>query len=123
MTEVMNYFQAMFMFKNLAADVSRQEKQLAKELKAEAEELERVALEEVNNGQTAYKLALSAVEIEKTRAFREIAAWHTNRAADKYRKAAARFEEAGKVYAKKSRAFYAKAEEMTRRAVEAEAAH
>ncbi len=123
MTEIMNYFQAMFMFKNLTAvAVSRQEVELAKDLKAEAQELARIADEEVKNGRTARELVSQATEENKKRAFAEIAAWHTNRAAEKYRKAAARFEEAGKVYTKKSKAFQVKAEEMSRRAIEAEAA-
>lgn len=122
MTEVMNYFQAMFMFKNVTAvAVSRQEVELAKDLKAEAQELARIADEEMKNGRAARELALNSTAVEKSRAFAEIAVWHMNRAAEKYRKAAARFEEAGKVYTKKSQAFYAKAEEMSVCAAEAEA--
>ena len=55
-------------------------------------------------------------------AFAEIAVWHNNRAAEKYTKAAARFEEAGRVHVKKIEAFRKRADEMRQNAAQAAAA-
>ena len=124
MTDVMNFFQAMFMFKNLthAAKLNTAAVKLAVALKGEALEFAAVADQEMHNGRTTQELSFTATEQEKRRVFAEIAVWHNNRAAEKYNKAAARFEEAGRVHTKKLRAFNAKAHEMRRRAAKAVAA-
>ena len=122
MSDILNFFQAVFIFKNFEpAQVAKPEVRLAVELKKEAQILESVAKTEVKNGHAAQELAAQTTDENKVRIFTEIAVWHNNRAADKYRKAAARFDEAGKVYTKKSKAFVAKANEMTNCAAETEA--
>jgi len=123
MIEVVNFFQAMFMFTNAApVSLKKPEVKLAVALKGEALELAAVADEEMNNGRTTQTLSLEAQTSEKRRIFAEIAVWHHNRAAEKYTKAAARFEEAGRVHIKKIHGFNAKALEMRQRAAEANAA-
>lgn len=125
MIEVMNMFQAMFIFnKNTkpAADLNRAEIELAIALKNEALELAAVAEREMENGAATRALAAGGKTAENRRVFAEIAVWHYRRAADKYGKAANRFDEAGRVYAKKIRAFQAKARRMRERAAQAETA-
>lgn len=124
MTEVINFFQSIFMFKDSAAgsSLSRQEVELLSSLKHEAQSLAATADEEMRNGQMTRDLAFDAGEKEKNRVFAEIAVWHNTRAAEKYRKSAERFEEAGKVQITKRKAFNLMAKEMTRRAAEAAAA-
>ena len=123
MTEVMNFFQTMIAFKSYApVKLNAAEIKLAVALKAEAENLASIAAEEMRNGRTTQKLSSQAETSEKRRVFAEIAVWHNNRAAEKYAKAAARFEEAGRIYKKKNRAFNNQAETMRRRAVEADRA-
>ena len=123
MTDVMNFFQAMFMFKNYApVSLKTAEVKLAVALKAEALELAAVADQEMHNGSTTQELSNAAQDKEKRRIFAEIAVWHHNRAAEKYGKAAARFDEAGRVHIKKIRAFNRRAEEMHQRAEQAVAA-
>lgn len=122
MTEVTGFFQSMFIFNNFApVSATGYEVKLAVDLKYEAQQLAAIADQEMQNGRTTQTLALEATGKEKVRIFTEISVWHNGRAGEKYRQAAARFEEAGKVYTKKSRAFNAKAEQMRRRAAEAEA--
>lgn len=123
MTEVMNFFQTIITFKTGApVKLNAAETKLAVALKAEAENLAAIADEEMRNGRTTQKLSAEAGTSEKRRVFAEIAVWHNNRAAEKYAKAAARFEEAGRIYTKKSRAFNNQAETMRERAVEANGA-
>jgi len=123
MTEAMNLFQSIFMFKSFApAGASKPAIKLAISLKREAQNLAAIADGEMRNGQTAQILAFEATDKNKSRIFTEIAVWHYGRALEKYGKAAARFEEAGKIQTGKSRIFNAKSKEMTRRRVEAEAA-
>ena len=120
MTEVMNFFQTIITFKNYApAKLNAAEMKLAVALKAEAQEFAAVAAEERRNGRTTQKLSSEAETSEKRRVFAEIAVWHNSRAAEKYAKAAARFEEAGRIYKKKSRAFNNQAEMLRERAGEA----
>lgn len=123
MTDVMNFFQAMFMFKNLTpTNLNTAAVQLAIALKGEALQLAAVADAEMQNGRTTQALSAASHTADKRRAFAEIAVWHNNRAAEKYGKAAARFEEAGRVHIKKIKAFNKHAEEMHRRAAQATAA-
>jgi hypothetical protein len=123
MTEAMNFFQSIITFKNLSpASISSEEFKLASSLKNEARELAATADEEMRNGQTARDLAFDAGEKEKIRVFTEIAVWHNTRAAEKYRRSAGRFEEAGKIQITKRKACNLMAKEMTRRAAVAEAA-
>lgn len=124
MTEVMNFFQTMLMFKSFAPVVSlkKAEVELAVALKGEALELSAVADREMHNGSTTQTLSLETTDADKRRAFAEIAVWHHNRAAEKYGKAAARFEEAGRVHVKKARGFNNQSAEMRRRAALAIAA-
>lgn len=121
MTEVMSFFQTMFMFKSSAPviELKTAEVKLAVALKAEALELAAVADEEMQNGRRAQSLSETSHTSDKRRAFAEIAVWHNNRAAEKYTKAAARFEEAGRVHIKKIEGFNKRADEMRRRAAEA----
>ncbi len=124
MIEVMNFFQGMFMFNNLTPVVTLNtaEVNLAVALKGEALEFMEIADREMQNGATTQALSLEETDQNKRRAFAEIAVWHHNRAADKYGKAAARFEEAGRVHVKKMRGFNMKAETMHRNAAKAIAA-
>ena len=124
MIEVMNLFQAMFMFKNVTPVVrlNTAEVNLAVALKGEALELMAIAEQEMQNGATTRALSLEEKDGHKRRAFAEIAVWHYKRAADKYGKAADRFDEAGRVHTKKIRAFRAKAQEMRQHAAKASAA-
>lgn len=123
MTEAMNFFQSILTFKNVSpASLSREEFKLASSLKNEARELAAIADEEMRNGQTAGDSACSAGEKEKNRVFTEIAVWHYTRAAEKYRRSAGRFEEAGKIQLAKRKTCNLMAKEMSRRAAEAEAA-
>lgn len=121
MTEVMNFFQTMFMFKDFTpAAANKQEVRLAIALNKEAREFAKVAEEETKNGKIAQGLAAEATDANKARVFTEIALWHNNRAAEKYRKAAAKYDEAGRIYTKKGRAFTGISNEMSRHAGSAE---
>lgn len=123
MTEAMNFFQSIFMFKSFTPiSISKAEIELAISLKSEARKLAAIADEEMLNGQKAQVLAFEAADKDKTRIFAEIAVWHHNRAQEKYRKSAARFEEAGKIQTAKRKAFNSMSKEMTRRGAEAESA-
>ncbi len=124
MTEAINFFQAMFIFKGFMPKtvVSKQEIKLAVWLKREAQNLATIAEQECQNGETAQNLALTATDAEKIRIFTEIAAWHYNRAAEKYRKSAEKFVEAGAIKTGKRWEFKFNALEMSHRAVNAESA-
>lgn len=123
MTEVMNFFQTMFMFTNFApVSLNTAEVQLAVALKGEAQQLAAVADEEMHNGRTTQALSYGAQTTDQRRIFAEIAVWHNKRAAEKYGKAAERFAEAGRVHIKKIHGFNKQAKEMRRRAAQAEAA-
>lgn len=123
MSDVMSFFQAMFMFKNYApVNLKTAEVKLAVALKDEALELAAIADEEMQNARTTQALSLESHTSDKRRAFAEIAVWHNNRAAEKYTKAAARFEEAGRVHVKKIEAFKKRADEMRQNAAQAAAA-
>jgi len=123
MTDVMNFFQTMFMFRNFAPTIAnKQEVRLAVWLKCEAETLAEKGDEEMRNGRMTQDLSFEAKDVEKTRVFAEIAVWHNGRAAEKYRKSAERYEEAGKIQTGKRREFNLKAKEMKCRAAQAEAA-
>lgn len=117
----MNFFQSIFMFKSFTP-ISKAEINLANSLKSEARKLAAIADEEMINGQKAQVLAFESADKDKTRIFAEIANWHLGRAAEKYRKSAARFEEAGKIQNAKRKAFNSMSKEMTRRGAEAEVA-
>jgi hypothetical protein len=123
MTEGMNFFQSIFTFKNSAAgSLSREEVKLVFSLKREAQTLAATAEEEMHNGRMTRDLAFDAADKDKNRVFAEIALWHYTRAAEKYRKSAARFEEAGKIQIAKRKACNLMAKEMSRRAAQAAAA-
>jgi hypothetical protein len=123
MTDVMNFFQSMFMFNSFAPTrVSKAEAELAVSLKGEARELAAKADEEMQSGRKTQTLAFEATDKDKIRVFAEITFWHNGRAAEKYRKSAERFREAGKVQTGKRKAFNLMAKEMTSRAVQAETA-
>lgn len=123
MTDVINFFQAMLMFKkNAPVKQNAAGVKLAIALKSEALQLAAVADAETRNGQTTQTLSFEAHTSEKRRVFAEIAVWHNKRAAEKYGKAADRFEEAGRIHTKKIEAFNKRAEEMRRRAARAVAA-
>lgn len=117
-----NIFQPMFTFKSFAfAGASKQEIKLAVWLKREAQNLAAVADDEMRSGQAAQNLAAAAKDSEKARVFTEIAVWHHNRAAEKYRKSAARFQEAAAIQTGKRREFNAKAKETIDCCAKAEA--
>jgi len=119
----MNYFQSIFMFKHFTTNIINQaEVRLAVALKSEALELAAVADREMHNGQSAQGLLTTAQTAENRRVFTEIAVWHFSRASEKYGKAAARFGETGRVHVKKIRGFNNQAQEMRRRAAQAETA-
>lgn len=121
MLEAINFFQTIFMFKNfMPVRLNKAAVKLAIALKDEALQLAAIAGEEMNNGRTTRNLSQDATEADKRRVFAEIAVWHYKRAAEKYAMSADRFEEAGRIYRKKIRAFNAQSQEMRRRAVEAE---
>lgn len=121
MTEAINFFQSMFMFKSLApTGASHAEIKLINALKREARTLSEQAAEESRNGQTAKDLAFDGSDQNKNRSFALIAVWHFERSAAKYRTASERFNEAGKIQAGKK--FSSKAQTMAKRAAEAEAA-
>jgi hypothetical protein len=123
MTEEMNFFQSIFMFKKSApASLSREEARLVVSLKREAQNLAAIAEEEMRNGRMARGLAFDAADKEKMRIFAGIAIWHNSRAAEKYRKSAERFEEAGKIQITNRKACYSMAKKMKRRAAESAAA-
>ena len=124
MTAAINYFQAIFMFKHFTTTTvtNKAEVELAIELKSEAQTLAAVADQEMHNGRTAQELSAAAQTVDKRRIFAEIAVWHFTRAAEKYGKAAARFGEAGRIHVKKIRGFNNQAQEMRRRAAQAETA-
>jgi hypothetical protein len=124
MIEVTNFFQAIFMFKNIMPVVrlNTAEVKLAVAIKDEALELMAIAEQEMRNGATTQTLSLKEKDQKKRRAFAEIALWHHKRAAEKYHKAADCFDEAGRVHTKKIRGFQAKAKEMRQHAAQAAAA-
>ena len=123
MTEAMNFFQSIFTFRNSMPNrISKAEVELAISLKNEARTLTARAVEEMSNGQTTQTLAFEATDKEKARIFAEITIWHYSRAAEKYRRAAERFTEAGKIQTARRKAFNLKAAELTRCAAKAEAA-
>ena len=120
MTEVTNFFQAVFMFKNFAPiSATEHEVKLAVSLKSEARTLAAKGDEEMRNGREAQILAFAATDKNKNRIFAEISVWHHQRAAEKYRKSAARFQEAAKIPTGKSRAFHSITKELMRRAAQA----
>ena len=102
--------------------MNREEVKLVFSLKREAHDLAARAEEEMRNGRMTRDLAFDAADKEKSRIFAEIAVWHYTRAAEKYRKSAGRFEEAGKIQIAKRKACNLMAKEMTRRAAQAAAA-
>ena len=125
MTDAINFFQSMFMFKSFSSfapstKISRAEVELAVSLKNEARTLAAKAAEETRSGRITQELALN--NTDKAKVFAEITVWHHAQAAEKYRKAAARFEEAGKIQTAKRKAFNLIANKMARRAAKAEAA-
>jgi hypothetical protein len=120
MTETMNFFQSIFTFKSLRpAQLSRAELELAESLYSEAQELAGKAAEEIENGRTTKALAIEAIDPEKRRIFAGITVWHNQRAAEKYRKAAERFAEAGKIQRTKRKSLNSTAKKMMRGALEA----
>ena len=81
MTEGMNFFQSIFMFKNFApTGNSTAENKLANSLKSEARQLAAIADQEMRNGNAARDLAFDSANQENSRVFAEIALWHHNRA-------------------------------------------
>ena len=119
----MSFFQSIFTFRNSTPNrISKAEVELAISLKNEARQLAAKADEEMINGRTTQTLALKATDKDKARIFAEITIWHNTRAAEKYRQAAERFTEAGKIQTARRKAFNIKAAELTRGAAKAKAA-
>jgi hypothetical protein len=126
MTEAMNFFQSLFYISNFAwTPVGRAEKDLAQALIDDARIQGEEAEMEMATGEEAKALLMNGsgsnyenFEIRLT----AIAVWHFERALRSYRQAAARFNEAGRILKKKSKAFDAKARAMTVRAKQAECA-
>ena len=102
--------------------MNKAEVKLAIALKEEALELAAVGDAELHNGETTRTLSSESREANKRRAFAEISVWHFTRAAEKYGRAAARFEEAGRIHVKKIQGFNKQALKMRRRAEQAAAA-
>lgn len=123
MTEAMNFFQSILMFKSRAPQRPGQaERELARLLGDEARELAEKADAERENGRTTEALAFDPANAEKSRVFAGITLWHNERAAEKYRRAAERFDEAAKIKTRQWRTFRSLAVAMTRGASEATAA-
>ncbi|MBS1793310.1 MAG: hypothetical protein JSS81_05620 [Acidobacteria bacterium] len=123
MTEALNFFQSILTFRSRAPRrPDRAERELVRMLGDEARELARKAAAERENGRTTEALAADPANAEKARVFAGITLWHNERAAEKYRRAAARYDEAARIKTGRRRAFRALAAEMTRRAAEAAAA-
>jgi hypothetical protein len=123
MTEAMNFFQLIPTFRSSAPrGASREEINLAISLKSEARSLAFKADEEMCSGRTTKALALEAQDKDKIRVFAEIAVWHHDRAAEKYRRSAERFAEAARIQTGKGKALNLMAKELMRRAGEAQAA-
>lgn len=120
MTEVMNLFQAIFMFKGFAPiNVHKPDSKLAVSLKREAEGFADVATEEMKNGSAARAMSVEGADTKQKRIFAEIAVWHYQRAAEKSAKAADRFEEAERIHVGKIHEFHSNAKEMRQIASEA----
>lgn len=119
----MDFFQSIMTFnKELPHRLSRAEAGLAASLQSKACLLAAKAAEEMNNGRTTFDLALEATDQEKARIFAEITVWHTQRAAEKYRQAAAHLAESEKIQTGNRKALSQSAKKMLRRAAEAQAA-
>lgn len=124
MTEAMNFFQSIFSFNNFApATIGTAEIKLVKDLIKDAKTQAKEAATEVRNGETAQKLMREA---EKTndeqlkQNMATISVWHFEHSLGKYRQAAARYNEAGRIQTKKSKIFFAEARTMTTHAGEIE---
>lgn len=123
MTDAMIFFQSIFRFRNFApAGIGKAEIELTISLKNEARRLAALADREMLSGRASQALAFAAPNRERARIFAEITIWHHRRAAEKYRQAAERFAEIGRIQAAKSKTFNSMNRKLTRCAAEAEAA-
>jgi len=119
MTDAINFFQSILTFRSIKIEANRHEIELAEALRTDALELAAVGDEEVKNGRTAQNLITKAADQTRGRALAEIAAWHYNRAAEKYRRASAGFDQAGRIHAVRRRALKSQSTEMANRAAAA----
>jgi hypothetical protein len=121
MTEAMNYFQSLFSFSNFSASLAFTKSELdlvnalIKDAKAQAIEAGR----EARLRETAQDLMLDAVNERNEKLVKDLASialWHCERSLRKYRRAAARYDEAGRLQTKKSKVFMAESRKMANRA-------
>lgn len=120
MTEAINFFQTLFSINNFA-NVSRHESKLAKALIKDAKSLVETAEAEAAHGATAQNLMREAERNQNETLklnMATIAAWHFERSLEKFQKAAARYNEAGRIQTKNSRVFFAEAKAVAKRADE-----
>jgi len=122
MTDAINFFQELFSFNRFApVTIGRHESKLIKELIKDARMLAEIAEAEANHAITAQNMQREA-EISGNETLRQnmatIAAWHFERSLEKFQKASARYNEAGKIQTKNSRVFFAEAKEMAKHADE-----
>ena len=123
MTDAINFFQSLFSLNSFApAVINRHEAKLIRALIKDAKMLVETAESETRHGATAQNLML---ETQNDKTLRQnmatIAMWHFERSLEKYQKAAARYNEAGKIQTRNSRIFFAEAKEMAKCADAAEA--
>ncbi len=123
MTNEMNFFQSLLMFESFAPVRMNNDKiKLVNDLADEARNIAAEADIEAQNGIKAQKVINDTAENKKLRqSFAEIAVWHYERAAAKYREAVARFEEVAKMRlrTKYREHFDKKAKEVASRAAQA----
>ena len=122
MTDALNFFQSILTFRSLKIEANRHEIELAEALRTDALDLAAVGDEEMKNGLTAQELIMKAADRPRGRALAEIAAWHYSRAAEKYQRASAGFDQAARIHAVRRRALRTQSTEMTHRAAAALAA-
>lgn len=120
MTNAIIFLQTFFSITGFSR-VSRHETKLVKALIKDAKILAETAETEAGHAATAQNL-LRGAEANGNEPLRQnmqtIAAWHFGRSLEKFQKASARYNEAGKIQSKNSRVFFAEAKEMARRADE-----
>lgn len=129
MTNQMNFFQSLLMFESFAPVRMDDGKiELVNKLADEARHIAAEADEEATNGgkaQNVIKEANAAENKKLSQSLAEIAVWHYDRAAAKYREAVARFEAVAnmRIRAKYREHFDKKAKEMAKRAAQAATAN
>lgn len=125
MIDAMNFFQSLFSLNNFAPGerIALPERKLIRALVKDAKKLVEEAESQARHGETAQNLMREAKNISDAplqQNMTAISVWHFEASLQKYNKAVARYDEAGRIQTQNSRIFFAEARTLAKRADEIE---